>query len=603
MPPRSARGRGRRADSSTPRQRGKRKRKRAPQLPSEEAAQLLLRYPPAEGEKDAVEITRGDEARLDEGEFLNDSLIDFYLKCYDNGDVGERQCDSSSSSSAPGTSDAVHGRLHFFSSYFFSKLRSLNRRRQPPSSMQELERWTRGQEVLQKELLFVPINEGLHWSLAVICNPGNVQPPKAAPRHDPSAAASFPAARASGASADSALDVRDGSDGEQMNEQVKGGARQSHSTSETETEDEAQQACRPEARKGKAVVDCRALAASEGGSGTESDRESKSTRGVGDSEVAPVDVGSASAGGNAHQKAPCILFLDSLKYHNESTVRRHVYAFLNHQWQWSHGPGRWKKRECGYLWGREGTAAPDGGGETKPLDVFNSSTMPFICPDVQRQDNSCDCGVFVLQYVEEVVKFVEKRSISQRVVRKRFAGCVLTEFDRGVIRKKRKKLREFVETMNQEQVDAGVKGIVRKPARGEEILHAVPAGGEGGAEDEDTQLAKAMSLSQCDTGAGRLGTSPGAAGAMEVDGGGRAGGVDDELSRALEASRSECAHASNSSDTDGSRAGGTPERLYGGHPGHNQGTVGVVVAGDDQQGVESGPTLVPDPEKAGLVSI
>ena len=36
-------------------------------------------FPP--GDKEAVEVTAGDLARLDPGEFLNDTVIDYYIKC------------------------------------------------------------------------------------------------------------------------------------------------------------------------------------------------------------------------------------------------------------------------------------------------------------------------------------------------------------------------------------------------------------------------------------------------------------------------------------------------------------------------------------------
>ena len=72
-----------------------------------------------------------------------------------------------------------------------------------------------------------------------------------------------------------------------------------------------------------------------------------------------------------------------------------------------------------------------------------------------RQDNSCDCGVFVLQYVEEVVNFVQKRSLSQRIVRKNFEGC-LAAFDQKI---RTAKNFEIIEDMNQKQADAESKAL------------------------------------------------------------------------------------------------------------------------------------------------
>lgn len=41
---------------------------------------LSARYPP-EGGKGAVDVSAADLDRLEDGEFLNDTIIDFYIKC------------------------------------------------------------------------------------------------------------------------------------------------------------------------------------------------------------------------------------------------------------------------------------------------------------------------------------------------------------------------------------------------------------------------------------------------------------------------------------------------------------------------------------------
>lgn len=46
----------------------------------EEASQVLFHYPPEPSSTDRVAIHSLDEARTQEGEFLNDSLVDLYLK-------------------------------------------------------------------------------------------------------------------------------------------------------------------------------------------------------------------------------------------------------------------------------------------------------------------------------------------------------------------------------------------------------------------------------------------------------------------------------------------------------------------------------------------
>lgn len=44
------------------------------------AARTLFHYPPEASASDRVAINGLDEARTQEGEFLNDNLVDFYFK-------------------------------------------------------------------------------------------------------------------------------------------------------------------------------------------------------------------------------------------------------------------------------------------------------------------------------------------------------------------------------------------------------------------------------------------------------------------------------------------------------------------------------------------
>lgn len=59
---------------------------------------------------------------------------------------------------------------HYFSTHFFSKLLM-----EGPGGVQK---WTerKGIDIFEKRLIFVPVNKSLHWSLAVIVNPGYIIP-------------------------------------------------------------------------------------------------------------------------------------------------------------------------------------------------------------------------------------------------------------------------------------------------------------------------------------------------------------------------------------------------------------------------------------------
>ncbi|KAK1405583.1 Sentrin-specific protease 7 [Heracleum sosnowskyi] len=118
-----------------------------------------LIYP--KGEPDAVSISKRDVDLLQPDTFVNDTIIDFYIKYLKNKiEPGERH------------------RFHFFNSFFFRKLADLDKN---PSSavegraaFQRVRKWTRKFNVFEKDYLFIPVNFNYHWSLIVICHPGEV---------------------------------------------------------------------------------------------------------------------------------------------------------------------------------------------------------------------------------------------------------------------------------------------------------------------------------------------------------------------------------------------------------------------------------------------
>jgi Ulp1 family protease len=121
--------------------------------------------------RDRVTITNKDKARLYEGELLNDTIINFFLKFM----MVERY-------------PTLIKRVHLYSSFFYTRLvdgennaklaAQLGNSGGPSCAQQSYEnvaRWTSGVDIFDKEVLVVPINQGLHWSLALIVNPGAIK--------------------------------------------------------------------------------------------------------------------------------------------------------------------------------------------------------------------------------------------------------------------------------------------------------------------------------------------------------------------------------------------------------------------------------------------
>ncbi|KAI5404480.1 variant 4, ubiquitin-like-specific protease 2B [Lathyrus oleraceus] len=116
-------------------------------------------YP--EGDPDAVSLSKRDFDLLQPDTFINDTIIDFYIQYLKNQIQEEEK-----------------PRFHFFNSFFFRKLVDLDKN---PSSASDgkaaflrVRKWTRKINLFEKDYIFIPVNFNLHWSLIVICHPGEV---------------------------------------------------------------------------------------------------------------------------------------------------------------------------------------------------------------------------------------------------------------------------------------------------------------------------------------------------------------------------------------------------------------------------------------------
>ncbi|TNN54693.1 Sentrin-specific protease 7 [Liparis tanakae] len=133
----------------------------------------LIQFPPPPL-KGGITVTMEDLRCLDTGHFLNDVIIDFYLKYL--------------LLNAPA---AVAERTHVFSSFFYKQLTrrdnaseggASDSRAAPQESGQRQRRhhrvktWTRHVDIFKKDFLFVPVNQEAHWYLVVICFPGLDEP-------------------------------------------------------------------------------------------------------------------------------------------------------------------------------------------------------------------------------------------------------------------------------------------------------------------------------------------------------------------------------------------------------------------------------------------
>ncbi|XP_071998199.1 sentrin-specific protease 6 isoform X2 [Engystomops pustulosus] len=382
----------------------------------------LIVYPPPPA-KGGISVTNEDLHCLNEGEFLNDVIIDFYLKYL----ILEKLRDKAD-------------RIHIFSSFFYKRLNQRERR----NHLQEIanltlqqrrhgrvKTWTRHVDIFQKDFIFVPLNEAAHWFLAVICFPGLKEPVYLPNRYyqensNPSAAMTQ--------TEDNRLSV---SCGESQTcssktplkklpskKQTIASGDTSSGTDDSDTPTNRQSHCLGTPRLKKTDQGLQESEASLKSPFPQTDSTAKNVNGIANECKTPLkhadglhkiqisysespddqkkgdeefidfsddqdnldessddgglaDDNFTSEAGKWHLKPllckqPCILLMDSLRGPSRSTVVKTLREYLEVEWEVKKGSKR----------------------------SFSKEYMKGSNPRVPQQNNFSDCGVYVLQYVE-----------------------------------------------------------------------------------------------------------------------------------------------------------------------------------------------------------
>ncbi|KAM8819906.1 sentrin-specific protease 7 [Eudromia elegans] len=317
------------------------------------AVKNLIVYPPPPA-KGGLGVTREDLECLEYGEFLNDVIIDFYLKYLLLEKAPKHLAD----------------RTHIFSSFFYKCLTRTEKNSEGDPKVTPAQRrhkrvrtWTRHINIFNKDYIFVPVNEESHWYIAVICFPWLEE---AVYEECPHQASFY--------------------------HQLQDSPLQSEDSQSTTANSES-------AFPGN----CK-------------DGDMDANRSLfprGDNHVAVVlnsDISQNSSINSRRQicKRPCILILDSLKAGSWQNTVQVLREYLEAEWE----------------------------AKRKTQREFSKSTMMDFCPRVPKQDNSSDCGVYLLQYVE---------SFFQNPIDNFEQPMHLEKwFPRQVIRSKREEIRDLI---------------------------------------------------------------------------------------------------------------------------------------------------------------
>ncbi|ORZ20026.1 hypothetical protein BCR41DRAFT_33912 [Lobosporangium transversale] len=135
------------------------KKKRSPAPESiDSSEETLFIYPFNSSIKSkSIAVRAEDASRLNDGEFLNDTLIEFGLK-YVQANAEVRNA-------------ALAGQVYIFNTFFYQRLVAKPSKGQA-NSYEAIKNWTAKIDLFSMKYIIVPINENLHWHLAIITNPG-----------------------------------------------------------------------------------------------------------------------------------------------------------------------------------------------------------------------------------------------------------------------------------------------------------------------------------------------------------------------------------------------------------------------------------------------
>ncbi|KAN0062249.1 hypothetical protein ACQY0O_005430 [Thecaphora frezii] len=123
----------------------------ASKRPERLSNEQVLRFP-FEG-VGSVTLLESDLDRLDDGEFLNDTLIEFGLKTLLE-EIRSRD-------------PALADQIYVFNSFFYKRLTEFPVKK----SYLNVRKWTNKVDLFSKRYIVLPINEDYHWYLAIVVNP------------------------------------------------------------------------------------------------------------------------------------------------------------------------------------------------------------------------------------------------------------------------------------------------------------------------------------------------------------------------------------------------------------------------------------------------
>ncbi|RVE49476.1 hypothetical protein evm_005907 [Chilo suppressalis] len=302
-----------------------------------EIRQILI-YPPGKG---GIPINTEDYMCLAQDQFLNDVIIDFYLKhlVHDVLTPSQRE------------------KTHIFSTFFYKRLTTkpskVNKSSNPhewDSSLTPAQKrharvktWTKNVNIFDKDYIVVPINENCHWFVAIICFPSQD-------------------------GCRSMIDNRTVTP-QEIKKRERRSSMQIGNTTIT-----------PLTKQEQLTLSCDSdnLSERDEAEAEESDLDMQCDTDEEDAEKTVVEKKPdiPIVGKTEPIKQPCILIFDSLAGASRSRVVATLRDYLTCEFQ----------------------------AKISQHKIFNKDNIKGSCPKIPQQNNFTDCGLYLLQYVEHFFK-------------------------------------------------------------------------------------------------------------------------------------------------------------------------------------------------------
>lgn len=125
-----------------------------------------------------VPITAMDLLRLRPMTYLNDSIVNFYLKYL----KAQTETVNTTAASGRGWDDLDGNGVYIFPSFCYNQIMSImslgndnkNTKANRQKIWKELKTWTKGTDIFKKRMLIFPINYKLHWTVLIVLHPGRL---------------------------------------------------------------------------------------------------------------------------------------------------------------------------------------------------------------------------------------------------------------------------------------------------------------------------------------------------------------------------------------------------------------------------------------------